>query len=157
MIKAGPMLVLAGFACPGMAGAADDPKPLATAIAEAAQDVDNCKSNEEEVVVCGRSRQRFRIDPAVLAATRAAEAPPPKPSLDASRDTSCTGANCGGATIPLVAIALTVLKAAELAAKGDDWREAFRTRPDAYKQYQDAKAKEAARSEVTVGLAARNK
>ena len=111
-------------------------------------------SNPAEVVVCGRSRRAYRIDPNVLAATRAVEAPPAKPALDASVDNSCTGPNCGGATIPLVGMALTALKAAELAADGDDWREAFRTHPDAYQAYQDAQRKQGGGAHVSVGVSA---
>ena len=153
-MKAAPLLLLfAGLAwSPPLAA---DPPP---AFALSAPIADDCKSSDpHEVVVCGRSQQRYRIDPIVLAATRAAEAPPPKPPLDASRDTSCIGANCGGGTIPLVGMALTALKAAELAADGDDWREAFRTRPDQYQEYQEEKAKEAARSHIAIGVSAGNK
>jgi len=82
---------------------------------------------------------------------------PFKPLLDASTEQSCVGPDCGGATIPLVGMALVALKAAELAAQGDDWREAFRTRPDAYRAYQEAKAKEAKRARVSVGLSASSK
>jgi len=130
--------------------------PIAKAISDARADTTGCKSNDPaEVVVCGRSQQRYRIDPQVLAATRAAEALPPKPALDASRDSSCTGANCGGGTIPLVGMALAVLKAAELAVQGDDWREAFRTHPDQYQLYEQSKASKKAR--VSIGLGAASK
>ena len=92
-----------------------------------------------------------------LASRRAGDANPPQPLLDASTEQSCVGPDCGGATIPLVGMALVALKAAELAVEGDDWREAFRTRPDAYKAYQDAKAKEAKRPRVSVGASAGNR
>lgn len=151
--------LLAGLAWPGTAVAQQaPPEAIAKAISDAGlAGSGKCKSTSPaEVVVCGRSEQRYRIDPQVLAATRAAEALPPKPELDASRDSSCTGPNCGGGTIPLVGMALTALKAAELAAQGDDWREAFRTHPDQYQLYQDAKAKEK-RASVNIGVAAGNK
>lgn len=100
-----------------------------------------CKNDDPaEVVVCGRSEQRYRIDPHVLAAVRAADASPPKPSLNATGADSCVGPNCGGATIPLVGMALTVARAAMLAAKGDDWKEAFRTHPDQYEAYRQSEA-----------------
>ena len=52
----------------------------------------DCRNDDPKaVVVCGRSPERFRIDPAVLAATRAAEAVPPKPALDATAPPPCTG------------------------------------------------------------------
>ena len=106
------------------------------------------------VVVCGRSQQRYRIDPVVLEATREAEAPPLKPRLDATAPPGCIGPNCGGGTIPLVAMALTAVKAAVLASQGDDWREAFRTHPDAYRQYEDAKART---SRISIGVTASNR
>ena len=119
-----------------------------------AQPAESCKSSDPTaVVVCGRSQQRYRIDPNVLAAARAAEAPPPKPELDATNANTCVGPNCGGATIPLVAMALTALKAAELAAEGDDWKEAFRTHPDQYEAYQASKAK---KGRISIGVMAGN-
>lgn len=111
-----------------------------------------CTSNDPaEVVVCGRSQQRYRIDPDVLEATRSAEAPPPKPVLDATKANACVGPDCGGGTIPLVAMALTAIKAAELAAEGHDWREAFRTHPDQYRAYQESKG------QISVGVVAGNR
>jgi len=104
------------------------------------------------VIVCGRSRDPDRIDPSVLAARRAAEALPPKPPITGDvPDASCAGATAcaGGSYVPLVAMALTALKAAELAADGDDWRDAFRTHPDEYQSYQNAKAKKGG---VTIGV-----
>ena len=150
-------LALAAMALPSAAAAQESPPvPIAKAISDARADTTGCKSNDPaEVVVCGRSQQRYRIDPQVLAATRAAEALPPKPALDASRDSSCTGANCGGGTIPLVGMALAVLKAAELAVQGDDWREAFRTHPDQYQLYEQSKASKKARVSIGVGAASK--
>ena len=114
-----------------------------------------CKSDDATtVVVCGRSQQRYRIDPVVLEATREAEAPPPKPNLDATAAPGCIGPNCGGGMIPLVAMALTAVKAAVLASQGDDWRDALRTHPDAYRQYEDAKART---SRISIGVTAGNR
>lgn len=150
-------LVLAAMALPSAAAAQESPPvPIARALGGARADTAGCKSNDPaEVVVCGRSQQRYRIDPQVLAATRAAEALPPKPALDASRDSSCTGPNCGGGTIPLVGMALAALKAAELAAQGDDWREAFRTHPDQYQLYEQSKPSKKARVSIGVGAASK--
>jgi hypothetical protein len=115
---------------------------------------ERCNSDDPStVVVCGRSQQRYRIDPLVLEATREAEAPPPKPKLDATTTNACTGPNCGGGVIPLVGMALTAVKAAVLASQGDDWREAFRTRPDQYRAYEDAKART---SRISIGVTAGN-
>jgi hypothetical protein len=164
MAKRPFLLLIAASMTPAAAGAQERSPVPAPILAEAlkdtgaAADVPTCKSsNPAEVVVCGRSAQRFRIDPNVLAATRALETARPKPPLDASTDQSCTGPNCGGGTIPLVGMALTALKAAELAARGDDWREAFRTHPDAYQVYEEAKAKKTKRPHVSIEVGAASK
>jgi hypothetical protein len=128
------------------------------ALASATNQPSACKSADaSEVIVCGRSRERYRIDPSVLAATRAANALPPKPPITGDvPDASCAGAmNCaGGSYVPLVGIALTALQAAELAADGDDWRDAFRTHPDQYRAYQNAKAKKGG---VSIGVSVGNR
>lgn len=156
MVKRVLLPLIAALAWPCAAVAQEQPPTLGQVLKDAASP--QCKnSRADEVVVCGRSAPRYRIDPTVLAATRALEAPPVKPPLDASTDQSCVGPNCGGATIPLVGMALTALKAAELAAQGDDWREAFRTHPDAYQAYKNAKANEAKRPRVSIGVTAGSK
>jgi hypothetical protein len=154
------LLIAAGAAFSSVAAAQEPARSLGEALTEAnSGHPGECKSDDPSaVVVCGRSQQRYRIDPDVLAATRAAEAPPPEPSLDATADQACVGPNCGGGTIPLVGMALTAIKAVELAAHGDDWREAFRTRPDQYRAYQDAKAEEKAKKGgISIGVSAGNK
>jgi hypothetical protein len=154
------VLLLTALGWAGAATAQDqaaEPKP---SLSQALTDQEShygatCKETDpNEVVVCGRSPQRYRIDPNVLAASRAAEAPAPKSSLDATTaNAACVGPDCGGATIPLVALALTAIKAAELAAQGDDWKEAFRTHPDQYKAYQQSKAK----GGISIGVTAGNR
>ncbi|HEX5258636.1 MAG TPA: hypothetical protein VFW35_07635 [Sphingomicrobium sp.] len=117
----------------------------------------NCKSDDpDRVVVCGRSRHPYRIDPDVLAAERAVEAPPVRAPLTADdAHMACIGAQCGtGGVVPLVGMALTALKAAELAADGDDWRDAFRTHPDEYRAYEQARSKPSTGAGVSVGVSA---
>ena len=153
------MLLLSGLAASGAAAqeqAAADDQTVAKAIGKAtAGSKADCKRDDPDtVVVCGRSKQRFRIDPTVLAATRRAEALPPKAPLDATGAQPCTGSQCGGGDfVPLVPMALKTLKAAELAIEGDDWREAFRTRPD---QYQAYRAEQSKRGKVSVKVSAGN-
>ena len=160
MAKACFFFLLAALASPaiGQEAAPLQPEAVAKAMTQLLSgEAKKCRSSDPaEVVVCGRSKQRYRIDPDVLAATRAAEAPPPKPELDASEQSSCVGPNCGGGTIPFVGLALAALKAAELAAEGDDWRDAFRTHADAYKVYEEARAREK-RGSITIGVGAGNK
>jgi hypothetical protein len=156
--KAVYLFLLTGLIPAAASAAQDQAAPAPKTISESLHNLapESCKNNDStEVVVCGRSQQRYRIDPTVLAATRAAEAPPPKPKLDATTATACTGPNCGGGDyVPLVGMALTALKAAELAAEGEDWRDAFRTHPDAYREYQDAKRRT---SRISIGVTAGNK
>ena len=148
-----PLLAVSPVAAQQAAPA--DPPAIRQALS-AAKQAPSCKSDAAEVVVCGRSDHKYRIDPDVLAATRAAEAPPPKPELDASQQIACVGASCGGGNyVPLVGMALTALKAAELAAQGDDWREAFRTHPDQYQAYQ--RSKDAKKGRVSIGITAGSK
>ena len=120
----------------------------------------DCKAEDPKaVVVCGRSGQPYRIDATVLAATRAADAPPPKPPLggDVSQAV-CSGPQCGGGTtIPLVGMALTALKAAELAANGDDWRDALRTHPDQYRVYERTKSDAPKKARIGLGVSAGSK
>lgn len=152
------LFVLFAFGATAAAAAADQPAAPAPAIkAPPALEADRCKgSDASEVVVCGRSPQRYRIDPAVLAATRSAEAKPAKPPITGDvPEAGCAGPNCGGGSyVPLIGMALTALKAAELAADGDDWREAFRTKPDQYQAYSRAKAKKGG---ISIGVSAGNK
>ena len=114
-----------------------------------------CRSSgPQEVLVCGRAARQYRIDPVVLATERRHEALPSKPPLapDAAPDNSCVGPrHCGDAVIPLVGVALAAAKAAVLASQGDDWRDAFRTRADAYATYEEEKAK----PHISIGVQAR--
>lgn len=158
MGKAAHLLLIAGlFGSAPSTAIGQSLAPLSSMAAAKSDQPSNvrCKSDDPTVVVvCGRSQQRYRIDPVVLEATREAEAPPPKPTLDATTAEGCVGPNCGGGTIPLVAMALTAVKAAVLASQGDDWRDAFRTHPDAYRQYEDAKART---SRISIGVTAGNR
>lgn len=153
----GVMLAVLATAAP--AAAQQDTSAAPPSIAQAltvAKQPPNCSSDATQVVVCGRSSPKYRIDPDVLAAARAAEAPPPKPNPDASQQIACVGDHCGGGNyVPLVGMALKAVKAAELAAQGDDWREAFRTHPDQYQAYQQSKQRE--RAHVSIGITAGSK
>ena len=155
MTKAAFLLLSFGLAGSG-AAAAQEPATVEPPTRTAQQPGSSKSRDPAEVLVCGRSPQRYRIDPSVLAATRAAEAKPPKPPITGDvPEAGCAGPNCGGGSyVPLIGMALTALKAAELAADGEDWREAFRTRPDQYQAYSRAKAKKGG---ISVGVSAGNK
>ena len=105
------------------------------------------------VVVCGRSSERYRIDRSVLEASRAHDAPPPKPQVmaDTASDSGCIGGQgCTGGVVPLIGMALVALKAADLAAKGDDWRDALRTHEDEYRLYKQAEERKARERKVRI-------
>lgn len=145
MTKAGPLVFVLALSAPVVAAAQErtsTPVPISQPLVQlAVQLAEPCKTNApEDVVVCGRSKRAYRIDPNVLAESRAADAQPPKPPIETAMTDRCVGPHCGGATIPLVRMALTAVKAAALAAEGDDWREAFRTHTDQYQVYQQSKA-----------------
>jgi hypothetical protein len=124
-----------------------------------ADGVARCRSKDPaDIIVCGRPGERYRIDPNVLEAIRSAEAPPVQPPVTAdSVNSDCVGPqHCGGGTIPLVGMALTAVRAAAMAAEGDDWREAFRTRLDEYRAYQDARSRQHKGGRVSLGVSAGN-
>jgi hypothetical protein len=166
MSRASGWLLLLGTAACSSAAVAQASPADAQAIAQALQDAASttrpatCTSKDPKaVIVCGRSGERYRIDPVVLETAREAEAVPPKPPLgDGASDSDCVGPqHCGGGTIPLVGMALAGIKAAVLAAQGDDWRDAFRTHPDQYQLYEVARAKEAKKPRIRLGVTASDK
>jgi hypothetical protein len=119
----------------------------------------NCKNpSPDEVLVCAPSREHYRIDPSVLAASREHDSPPPKPPVTAEAvpQSGCIGGQgqgCGGGGIvPLVGMALVAARAAELAANGDDWRDAIRIHEDEYRLYQEAEARKAKDRKPKIGL-----
>lgn len=141
------LLISAAVATPGSMPGGTIVNPATQSLPAAAVPLE-CKSNDpSEVLVCGRSNNRYRIDPAVLGAMRAREAAPPEPNRSAEAaltSPGCVGpVECGGDFLPLVAVALKTLEAATLAAKGEDWREAFRTHQDEYRLYQQSQERRA--------------
>ena len=124
----------------------------------AAQVEAECRdSSSADLVVCGKGAKRYRIDPSVLEAQRAHDAPPPKPPLTAemSPESGCVGPQaCKGGVVPLVGMALVAAKAAALAAEGEDWRDALRTHEDEYRLYQQAEERRAKDRRVKIGVTA---
>jgi len=119
-------------------------------------------SSPGEVLVCGRKTQRYRIDPSVLQAEREHDAAPAKPPVtaDAAPASGCVGGrgqSCTGAgAVPLVGMAMVALKAAELAVKGDDWRDAIRIHEDEYRLYKESEARKAEERKPRIGFGVRN-
>ena len=147
------------------AAAAAQPTPAASSSidsavrAEVSAAAKGCGANADasEIVVCGPARDRYRIDPSVLETMRAREAPPPKPELNADAAASpsmgCVGPHaCHGDQVPLVRMALVAARAAALAASGEDWREAFRTKEDEYQQYRERQDRRASEGKVRIDL-----
>lgn len=136
-----------------------DSAPAQTVGAEKPKAADCKPGTGSEVVVCGeRDRSPYRIDPISLEVMRQKEAlehpdrlatrePPPEACGTVSNE-------CSGGTIPLLEPALRVATAAVMAAKGEDWRQAFRNGPSDYELYQQAKRK---RSKVSIGVTASNR
>ena len=123
--------------------AAPDEAPLTAPVA-----IDACAMiNPDEITVCAERNQkdRYRIDPGVLGADRAANANPrPEQKLAPKEKCPPHGPICEGqGAIPISAIAIVAAKAAILAAKGEDWREvAGLTNDQDYEEYRAAKARE---------------
>jgi hypothetical protein len=160
VLQTGAVIVAFLIVAVGAAAApAADPRADTPRIVSSA--VDPCKSaSNEDILVCGERGQkgasRFRIDPNVLSADRAANALPPKPPADASevaQSNACVGPNaCRDGVIPLVGMALAAAKAAVLAANGDDWRDAIRTHDDEYRLYKQAEERRRKDRGVKLGV-----
>jgi hypothetical protein len=106
----------------------------------------DCRSEDAgEVVVCAQQRPAFRLDPDISRASRQAQdngrsATSAVPAAQASCAASPTGCGTGLESLDLVNVALVVATAAVRAAKGDDWKKAFKTGgPDEYQLYLQAK------------------
>ena len=121
------------------------------------------QADGDEIVVCAERGEtdRYRIDPALMAVSRTLEKPADrrKPGYQTVGTEQCKPHGielCPGQdTIPVTAIALKTIQVAALAAKGEDWREALRTRPDEYRLYRQAKAKQGSGKRVSVDLTVR--
>jgi hypothetical protein len=136
--------------------AAPDEAPLTAPVA-----YDPCTMvNPDEITVCAERNQkdRYRIDPGVLGADRAASANPrPEQKLAPKEKCPPHGPICEGqGAIPISAIAIVAVQTAIKAAKGEDWREAVGLTDDQdYEEYRAAKAKEERRrreKKVQVGF-----
>lgn len=149
----GLALAAAAAVSPLAAGAEPDGLTIASSATPAA---DPCRSEEaDEVVVCGKPNSPYRLDPVVLESMRAREAVPPKPpvTVEVSQADGCVGPSaCKGDQVPLVRMALVAAQAAALAAEGEDWRQALRTREDEYRLYQQARDRRASEKKVRVSF-----
>lgn len=117
------------------------------------------KAEAVDVTICGKRRSTYRIEPRVLAADRIVENRPTaiRNNLRDVTTPSCHDEpkKCEGRKIlPLLPVALKTLEVATLAAQGQDWRAALRTRPDGWEAYQNA-AKRTARPKICVGFCGR--
>jgi len=122
--------------------------------------IDACTMiNPDEITVCAERNQkdRYRIDPGVLGADRAAD-PNPRPEQKLAPREKCPphGPVCEGqGAVPISAIAIVAAKTAILAAKGEDWRQGLGLNDKDYDEYRAAKAKEERRRrerKVQVGV-----
>ena len=112
-------------------------------------------AGEADVTVCAQRAPDYRIDPSVLAGQRAREPQPPE-TTERQRSAMASATSChelatkcqGSGIIPLLPVALKTIEAATLAVKGEDWREAFRTKQDEYQAYQAQRR----RSGIKVGV-----
>ena len=110
-------------------------------------DATSCGGSGGEVVVCGRRKETYRLDPDIMA-TESPDAPPradPSRTVNAPRCSEGPHGCPGEGAIPVSAIALKVAQAGLAAVKGDDWKAVFRNGPDSYERYRRAKARREAR------------
>ena len=127
----------------GLMLAAAEPEPMKVTLSSCPQ------SEERQIIVCAdpTERSRYRIDPAITAAEKAANPSNARPSVHQSiGEEPCPPHGlklCPGLdTVPVLAIARVALESAVLASNGEDWRAPLRTQSDQYALYRDAKAKE---------------
>jgi hypothetical protein len=147
------------------AQAAASPIPPAPAAIDAGGKVEwsspaGCKTpHPSDLIICGKRRDPYRIDPNVLEASREVDALPPKPPVTADATVNgngCVGpSTCQGGVIPLVGMAIVAAKAAALAANGDDWREAIRIHEDEYRLYKQAEERRARERRPRFGFSAK--
>ncbi len=134
------------------------PQPGSVAVSTPAPATDCRSGSGPDVVVCGnRGPSPYRIDPVTLDAMRAKEAlqhpervatrePPPEACGTVRNE-------CSGDYLPIFGPVMKVVGALVNAANGEDWREPFRTGPDEYQLYQEARRKHA-RASVSVSVGA---
>jgi hypothetical protein len=101
------------------------------------------KPSDADVQVCAKRVPDFRIDPEILAGERAKESPPvsEKDRVKAVMAPDCQmlPTKCqGSGVVPIVPVVLKTVQALAKAAKGEDWREPFRTGTDDYSVYKRA-------------------
>lgn len=130
-----------------LAGAGGSASPAGTA-------PETCPSQDaDKIVVCAQRGQAYRIDPSVSKAhdeaeTNSRSATSAMPPAQAVCSASPTGCGTGLEGLDLANVAIVLGTAAVRAAKGDDWRKAFRTGgPDEYQLYQQAKRQRDAQRE----------
>lgn len=151
-------LMIAAAPAPAAQGAPAAAGPVVESAASP-EPAGKCTSQDAaEIVVCRERNSRYRIDPSVLQAFRVREGAPAQPQqriADLPATSGCIGLQaCKGDTVPLVKMGLAAARAVALAVEGEDWREAFRSKPDEYRLYQDAKARRTRERRVTIGIGA---
>lgn len=103
------------------------------------------RTGDEEIVVCGRTDRRFRIDRGTLQTLRAIEARDNNANRPRPRAVTegCSGIGpmdaCGG-NIPISSMALKAVGLIVKAVRGEDLRPALRQGPTDYDIYQQAQA-----------------
>ena len=100
----------------------------------------------DDIVVCARTRTRYRLDPALRLAEQSAQAQPGRgnpavePLKNACDPTSARGCPYSNA-IPITAILVTVVESSVRALRGEDWREPWRTNGQGgYERYRRLRA-----------------
>ena len=105
-----------------------------------------CEGGANDIVICAKRSHGYRPDLDVIEAKRTSQAPrrpqrsahpSPPPNCATVGPEGCTGTP----TVDLVRGAAVLATAAAKAVSHEDWRSAFRTKPDEYQLYVNAKAK----------------
>jgi len=147
MSGASAALILFGLAF-ATAGEAQGPPASPDDVGRALKDLgtgssrQHCSSpNPDEVLVCGRRSDRFRIDRTTLQSSRAANSNPPKgsPSAQALNEMRYANPQDRGRVIPNDVTKMPIEKAIVAAIKGADWTAPLLPDPGEYGAYQTAK------------------
>lgn len=107
----------------------------------------SCEGSADEVVVCGKRDERYRLDSAVMAVERSKEPssgsrPPEYLSVNLQSCLPHGNGGCAGqGVVPVLKIAVVAAQVAARAIQGEDWREPLRTGPQDYRLYQESKAR----------------
>lgn len=157
------MLIMAGIAGATPTQPPSTPTAASSQVAPKATD-QACRSQDpRDIVVCAQRGQPYRLDPDVMDANRQVEtnnrsATSAIPPAQASCSASPMHCPMGLESLDVANVAIVAATIAVKAAKGEDWKSAFKPGgPDEYQLYQQAKRRREAKAMDRLAADARSK